>query len=90
VERVAAGMAAVRFLSSAVEFTAALLMLKYGTVEAAFKINAVLAFIGPLILLTVTGLGLFGLAGKISPWGIAVVLLGVALIFTGINFFKVK
>ncbi len=89
-ERVAAGMAAVRFLSSAIEFTAALLMLKYGTVEAAFKINAVLAFIGPLILLTVTSLGLFGLAGKISPWGMAIVLLGVILIFTGINFFSVK
>jgi len=60
-------------------------MLKFGRVEAAFKINALLALIGPMILLTVTGLGLAGLVGRISPAGMLLVLSGVALIFLGIN-----
>lgn len=84
-DKIVFGMAGVRVLSAVIEFTAAMLMLKYGRVETAFKINATLALIGPMVLITVTGLGLYGLAGKISSTGMAAVLLGVCLIFTGIN-----
>jgi len=72
-------------LSATIEFTAAMLMLKYGRVETAFKINSLLALVGPTVLICVTSLGLVGLAGKISPAGMAAVMLGVALIFIGIN-----
>lgn len=85
IEKIVFGMAGLRILSSAIEFTAAMLMLKFGRVETAFKINAVLALIGPTILLTVTSLGLVGLAGKVSPSGMVFIILGVALIFLGIN-----
>ena len=62
-----------------------MLMLKFGRVETAFKINAILALVGPTVLLTVTTLGLVGLAGKISFGSMSIIVLGVALIFLGIN-----
>ncbi|TEB05773.1 hypothetical protein Psch_02814 [Pelotomaculum schinkii] len=85
IEKIVFGMAGLRILSATIEFTAAMLMLKFGRVETAFKINALLALIGPTILLTVTSLGLVGLAGKVSSGGIGLIMLGVALIFLGIN-----
>ena len=78
-------MAGVRILSATIEFTAAMLMLKFGRVETAFKINSLLALVGPTVLLTVTALGLVGLAGKISVSGMFTIILGVVLIFAGIN-----
>lgn len=59
-------MAMLRCLSASIELTAALLMLKFGRVETALKINAVLAMVGPSIMVLVTILGLVGLAGKVS------------------------
>ncbi|MDD2552988.1 MAG: YqhV family protein [Desulfotomaculaceae bacterium] len=84
-DKIVLGMAGLRFLSASIEFTAAMLMLMYGGVEIAFKINALLAMVGPTVLLTVTTLGLIGLAGKIAPSGMITVILGVILIFVGIN-----
>jgi uncharacterized membrane protein len=79
------GMAGVRFFSSTVEFTAAVLMLYYGRAETALKINAVLSVIGPVILCTVTLLGLCGLAGRLLPAGFLAILGGVTLIFYGLK-----
>lgn len=79
------GMASVRLISGLIEFSAALLMLKLNRVEDAMRINALLAFIGPVILLTVTGIGLAGLAGKIEPAKMMVIGAGVILIFIGVN-----
>lgn len=84
-DRIVFSMAAVRILSASIEFTAAMLMLRYNEIETAFKINAALALVGPTVLLTVTSLGLVGLAGKVSLVGMAIILTGVALIFIGIN-----
>ncbi len=84
-EKIVFGMAALRFLSSSIEFTAALLMLHFNSVETAFKINALLAVVGPTVMITVTSLGLVGLAGKASPQGMALIILGVACIFIGVN-----
>ena len=84
-DKIVLGMAVMRLLSSSIEFTAALLMLKYNNVATAFKINSVLAIVGPTILITVTSLGLVGLMGKV-PWsGMLIIILGVILIFIGIN-----
>lgn len=85
IDKIVLGMAGVRFLSAAIEFTAASLMLLFGRVEIAFKINALLAIIGPTVLLTVTGLGLIGLVGRSSPSGMVIIVFGVLLIFIGIN-----
>ncbi|WP_258360669.1 YqhV family protein [Moorella sulfitireducens (nom. illeg.)] len=78
-------MAAMRLLSSMIELTAAILMLKLNRVEAALKINAVLALIGPSVMMTVMALGLWGLAGKISPGKMLVIIIGAGLIFYGVR-----
>ncbi|MTI84646.1 MAG: DUF2619 domain-containing protein [Firmicutes bacterium] len=84
-DKIVFSMAAVRILSASIEFTAALLMLYFGRVETAFKINSVLALVGPTILITVTTLGLVGLAGKVSPASMVMIVTGVGLIFMGIH-----
>lgn len=84
-DKIVLSMALVRFLSAGIEFTAAMMMLYFNRVETAFKINAVLAMVGPTVLVTVTTLGLVGLAGKVSPLGMASIVTGVCLIFLGIN-----
>ncbi|HZK17802.1 MAG TPA: YqhV family protein [Clostridia bacterium] len=84
-DKIVLGMAAVRFLSSSIEFTAAVLMLKFASVEIAFKINALLALIGPSAMIIVTTLGLVGLAGKVSHSGMLSIFLGVILIFAGMH-----
>ncbi|MBM7855135.1 hypothetical protein JOC37_001520 [Desulfohalotomaculum tongense] len=84
-DKIVFGMAAMRFLSSLIEFSAAMLMLKFNRVETAFKINALLALIGPSVLIIVTSLGLIGLAGKIPVSKMICIAAGVALIFIGVN-----
>lgn len=81
--KIAAGMALLRFFSSSIEFSAAMLMLYFGTVEKAMQVNAVLAMVGPIILISVTSLGLIGLAGKISVVKIGMIATGVVLILIG-------
>jgi hypothetical protein len=84
-DKIVLGMAGMRLLSASVELTAALLMLKYNNVAVAFKINSVLAMVGPMILVTVTSIGLFGLMGRL-PWsGMLIIILGVLLIFVGMS-----
>lgn len=78
------GMALLRIISGLIELSAAGLMLYFNKVETAFKINASLAVIGPIIMLSVTFLGLTGLAGKIPLSKLVIILSGVALIFTGL------
>jgi len=84
-DRIVFFMAFFRLLSSTIELSAALLMLKFNNVETAFKINAALAMVGPSIMLVVTSLGLVGLAGKIPLSGMVFVVMGVAMIFYGIS-----
>ncbi|MEG6522171.1 YqhV family protein [Desulfotomaculum sp. 1211_IL3151] len=84
-DKIVFAMAMLRCLSASIEMTAAMLMLKYGRVETALKINAVLALVGPSVMIIVTTLGLAGLAGKISLSKLGIIFSGVALIFYGIS-----
>ncbi|HEX6971665.1 MAG TPA: YqhV family protein [Limnochordia bacterium] len=77
------GMAFLRLLSSAIEACAALFMLRFGRVETAVQINALLAVIGPIILSAVTALGLMGLAGKVPFVRLVFIGAGVLLILYG-------
>lgn len=86
-DKIVLGMAALRFLSAGIEFTAASLMLHFGRVETAFKINALLAVVGPTVMVSVTALGLVGLASKMSPAGMLYVVTGVGFIFLGLRHF---
>lgn len=77
------GMAAIRFLSAGIEITGALLILRYGRVDTALRINGLLGLVGPTILISVTLLGIAGLAGRIVPAKIAIIFIGVYLILYG-------
>ena len=80
-----AGMALLRIISGIIEFSAAMLMLKLNKVDQAMKINALLAVIGPTVLILVTAIGIAGLAGKISFSKMMFVILGVGFIFYGVQ-----
>jgi len=82
-DKVVVGMALIRIFSCLIELGAALLMLKFNKVETALKINAVLAFVGPIILMSVMALGLFGMAGKMPTSKMFFIVLGVLFIFYG-------
>lgn len=84
-DRIVLGMALLRFISSSVEFSAALLMLYFNSVESALKINAALALVGPSVMLAVTSLGLLGLAGKLSFFSLLLIVCGVTLILLGVR-----
>ncbi|MBZ4687729.1 MAG: hypothetical protein JG764_1362 [Clostridiales bacterium] len=79
------GMAFLRIISGIIEFSAAMVMLKLNRVEHALKINAVLAAVGPIVLMSVMALGLVGLAGRVSPGKILIIIIGVLIIFYGVQ-----
>lgn len=72
-------MACMRVIAGSLEVAAALLMLRFGRVEAAFRINAWLGIIGPTIFLIVSSLGLAGMVGQVPPLK-AVLLLGAVIL----------
>jgi len=74
-------MAALRFLSSAIECAAALYMLRLFRVQDALRLNAVLGLVGPTILILVTIIGVAGIAEKLSIERIALILVAVVLVF---------
>lgn len=76
-------MAFLRFLSGTIELTAAVLMLHYRSIEAAFRINGFLGLVGPAILLLVSALGIAGLAGQVPPRRLGMIITGVILILAG-------
>lgn len=78
-------MGLLRLLSGILEFSAGSLMIFFNNVETALKINALLALIGPTIMIMVTSLGLVGIAGNVSLAKMFTVASGVALIFFGLN-----
>jgi len=84
-EKLALMMGLIRMLSGTIEIIAAMLILHFKTVETAFKINAILALIGPTVLIIVTSLGLVGLADQLPLSRFIMIFLGVFLIFFGLK-----
>lgn len=79
-----AGMALVRLLSAALEFSAAMLMVfRFRTPAQALRLNAVLGLVGPFVFLTVSCLGLTGLARQLPATRMLLTAAGVALIILG-------
>ncbi|MGG1515266.1 YqhV family protein [Paenibacillus oryzisoli] len=77
-------MASLRVLSGSLELIAAILMLRLATVEKALLVNAGLALVGPLVLLTTTTVGLVGIAEKLSLGKMLWIIAGVCCLFIGI------
>lgn len=74
-------MAALRFVSSAIECAAAFYILRLFRVEDALRVNAALGMVGPTILIVVTLIGLVGIAEKLSIERIVLIFISVVLIF---------
>ncbi|NMB00703.1 MAG: YqhV family protein [Firmicutes bacterium] len=81
--RVLLTMALLRLIAGSIEITAGLLMVKFGKVQTALKINSVLGLIGPIILTLVGTIGLIGLSSQLSWSRLALTAGGVLLIFLG-------
>ncbi|MDI3538706.1 MAG: hypothetical protein PWP58_1595 [Bacillota bacterium] len=73
-------MALMRVFAGNLEVAAAFLMLRFGRVESAFRINAWLGIIGPATFLLVSSLGLAGMVGQIPPLKVVLLLGAVVLI----------
>lgn len=84
-EKAILGMAFLRILSGCIEIIVACLILKVNEVEKALIINSSLAIIGPIILITTTTIGVFGMAEKISFAKIFWIFLGVGCILYGVR-----
>jgi putative exporter of polyketide antibiotics len=84
-EKAVLGMAFLRLLSGSIEIFAAILMLKFNSVEKALMINSSLAMVGPIILILTTTIGLVGMVGDISVMKIVWIFLGVAFILIGVK-----
>lgn len=76
-------MAAIRFVSSIIEFFAALLFLRSKEVEQVLRINALLGFIGPAIFAGVSFLGICAVAGRASMTKLIIIFAGVILVLIG-------
>jgi hypothetical protein len=78
-------MIVLRLISGSIEITAATLMYKFNDLEKAFYINTLLALVGPFILIVTTGIGLSGLAEKISFSRMICLFSGIILIFVSLK-----
>ncbi|BAS25871.1 hypothetical protein LIP_0011 [Limnochorda pilosa] len=78
-------MALLRVLSASIEITAAYLMVRFGRVDQAMRINGLLGMVGPSVLVLVSVLGLAGLSAQL-PWTrLGIIACGVALILLGVR-----
>lgn len=84
-DRYVLGMALTRILSATIEFTAALIMLKLNRVDRALEVNAILAGVGPTILIIVTAIGLAGLAGRAPLDKMLLIVIGIGLVLYGVR-----
>ncbi len=76
-------MAAIRALSVLAEVAGLVLILTSARIERALRVNSALGLVGPLVFITVSAVGLTGLADRVGAWRLAVIALGVLLVFLG-------
>lgn len=85
IEKAILGMAFLRLISGSIEIFAAILMLKFNSLEKALMVNTSLALIGPLILILTTTIGLWGIVESISLMKMVWIILGVSFILIGVK-----
>ncbi|WP_128896732.1 YqhV family protein [Longirhabdus pacifica] len=77
-------MVVIRIISGSIEIMAAFLMYRIHQLDKALLINTSLAFVGPLVLIATTTIGLVGLSDKLSMQKMAWILVGVCCLFVGV------
>ncbi|OIJ16863.1 hypothetical protein BKP37_04170 [Anaerobacillus alkalilacustris] len=85
IETAVLGMVILRIISGLIEITAASIMLKFNSIDKALMVNAALAIVGPIILISTMSIGLIGIADKLSYSKLLLIGLGVLLILIGIR-----
>lgn len=83
-DKFVAGMASLRIFSGSLEIIAALIMLRLNQVDKALAVNSALAFVGPMVLIITTTIGLVGMADKLSWSKIGWIMCGVGFLLYGI------
>lgn len=83
-DKFVAGMASLRIFSGSLEILAALIMLRLNQVDKALAVNSALAFVGPMVLIITTTIGLVGMADKLSWSKIGWIMCGVGFLLYGI------
>jgi hypothetical protein len=83
-DKAAFSMAMLRMLSGSIEITAAIIMFRLNDVQKALAVNSMLALVGPLVLISTTGIGLVGMSDKLSPDKFVWILAGVSCLLIGI------
>ncbi len=77
-------MGLTRAIYAVLNITAAIMIWKLADVGSAMKINAIFgSLMGPLTFLVVSGIGMAGLAKALSPFKMALILIGMVLILIG-------
>lgn len=76
-------MVVLRALSGIIEFGAGFLMYYLNSIKKSMKINALLGFMGPAVLIIITFLGLVEISTNINLKKIVLIALGVILIIIG-------
>jgi hypothetical protein len=82
--KIVLSMASLRVLSGSIEICAALIMLRLNEIDKALAVNASLALVGPLVLITTTTIGLVGMSDKLSLSKMIWVVTGIACLLIGI------
>jgi hypothetical protein len=82
--KIVISMAILRILSSFIEFLAAILIYRSNSIEKALLINSLLALVGPLIFISITTIGLIGIADKLSFQKLIWIIVGIACLFIGV------
>ncbi|MGK0700532.1 YqhV family protein [Priestia flexa] len=77
-------MACLRFVSSFIEFIAAILIFTNNDVKKALMINGMLALVGPIVMITSFSLGLVSVADQLSFGKLVLIGTGVLLILIGV------
>lgn len=78
------GMALLRFFSSMLELTAAIVMLYFNDIKKALIVNSLLAVVGPIVFITATSIGLISIANSVSFGKLFLIVIGVIFILIGI------
>ncbi|HEX2954288.1 MAG TPA: DUF2619 domain-containing protein [Bacillota bacterium] len=82
-ERAVQSMASLRIISGLIEIVAAIVIMRFGRVETALRINALLGLIGPIVFIVVSALGIVAVAVKIVPMKVAFLAIGFLLVLLG-------
>lgn len=84
-QRIIFGMAFMRFFSASIEIIAAIIMLRLTAIQQALRVNATLGFVGPIVMISVTALGLVGLAGNLSYGKLFFIVVGICFMLYGLR-----